>query len=290
MSKLTKILIVLLAVFSIVLSAIVVVYVANSDNYRQKSDALRTQFNAAVEKEKEAKRELEDRKKKYQQQEDALNNKMASLQAECKQIETKLKESEREKAVLLQKVDSWTSITKDFYTTNDKQGQLLKNTLEELKKAKAEKIQTTKELNETSNTLIEKMAIIETLEAEKRRLIEAKAELQIQVDKYLQPIGRRVEAPVPVTPERTRVLPVMPRTKDIGLKGLVKEIDLKNSLARISLGSADGVKDGMKFHVTRGDEFICDILIIDVDAEESVGILELVQQPPKANDSVSTNF
>ena len=68
------------------------------------------------------------------------------------------------------------------------------------------------------------------------------------------------------------------------------QVDLKNSLARISLGSADGVKDSMKFHVTRGDQFICDISIIDIDPEESVGILELVQQPPKANDSVSTNF
>ena len=290
MSKLTKILIVLLALSSIVLSSIVVVYVANVDNYRQKSKTLQTQYNAAVESEKKAKRDLEARKKKYQQREDELNNKMASLQAEYTQIETKLKESEREKAVLLQKVDSWTSITKDFYTTNDKQGQLLNNTLEELKLAKAEKIQVTKELNETSSTLIEKMAIIETLESEKRRLIEAKAELQSHVDKYLQPIGRRVEAPVPVTPARTRVLPVMPRTKSIGLKGLVREVDLKNSLARISLGTADGVKDQMTFHVTRGDEFICDIEIIDVDAEESVGILKLVQQPPKVNDSVSTNF
>jgi len=283
-------LIVLLTVSSIVLSAIVVVYVATADNYKDKSKSLQSQYNAAVESEKNAKRELEDRKKKYQQQEDALNNKMASLEAEKSQLLTKLKETEREKTVLLQKVDSWTSITKDFYTTNDKQGQLLNNTLEELKLAKAEKIQVTKELNETSNTLIEKMAIIETLEAEKRRLIEAKAELQSQVDRYLQPIGRKVEAPVPVTPARTRVLPVMPRTKSIGLKGLVKEVDLKNSLARISLGSADGVKDSMKFHVTRGDEFICDISIIDVDMEESVGILELVQQPPKVNDSVSTNF
>ena len=290
MSKLTKILIVLLAVSSIVLSAIVVVYIANSDNYRQKSESLQSQYNAAVENEKKAKRELEDRKKKYQQQEDDLNNEMTSLQTEHTQIATKLKEAEREKAVLLQKVDSWTSITKDFYTTNDKQGQLLNNTLEELKKAQAEKIKTTKELNETTNTLIEKMAIIETLESEKRRLIEAKAELQSQVDKYLQPIGRRVETPVPVTRERTRVVPAMPRSIDIGLKGLVKLVDMKNSLARISLGSADGVKDGMKFHVTRGDQFICDILIIDIDPEESVGILELVQQPPRANDSVSTNF
>jgi hypothetical protein len=46
----------------------------------------------------------------------------------------------------------------------------------------------------------------------------------------------------------------------------------------------------MKFHVIRGDEFICDILIIDIDAEEAVGILELVQKQPKVGDNVSTNL
>jgi hypothetical protein len=46
----------------------------------------------------------------------------------------------------------------------------------------------------------------------------------------------------------------------------------------------------MKFHVTRGDEFICDILIIEVDTEKSVGVLELVQQLPKVGDNASTNL
>jgi hypothetical protein len=61
-------------------------------------------------------------------------------------------------------------------------------------------------------------------------------------------------------------------------------------MAGISIGSADGVKEGMRFHVTRGDEFICDILIIDVDAEEAVGVLEYVQQNPRVGDNVSTNL
>ena len=65
---------------------------------------------------------------------------------------------------------------------------------------------------------------------------------------------------------------------------------MKNSLATISLGSADGVRDGMKFHVTRGDQFICDVLIVDVDTERSVGVLELVQQAPRVGDSASTNL
>lgn len=290
MSTLTKILIVLLTISSIFLCGIVVTYVANADDYKQENKSLRTRLDTAVEKEKSAKKQLEERKKKYQLQEDILNNTIASLQTEFSALEGKLNDTEREKAVLLQKVNNWTSITKDFYETNEKQLQLLQNKLDELKQAKAENIRQRKELVETTASLIEKMAIIETLESEKRRLLEAKAELQNRLDRYLRPIGKVAAKAVPVTPERTRVRRIMRDAKDIGLKGLVKEVDLKNSMASISLGEADGVKEGMRFHVTRGDEFICDILIIDVDAEEAIGVLELVQQPPRVKDSISTNL
>jgi chromosome segregation ATPase len=268
----------------------VVNYVANADNYRQKSDSLQTRLNSAVENQRSAKKDLADRKKQYQRQEDNLNNRIATLTAELTKLSNKLNDVEREKAVLLEKVNSWASITKDFYSTNDKQGQLLQNTLNELKKAQAAKIKQAKELNETTNRLIEKMAVIETLEADKRGLLEAKAELQGRLDKYLQAVGQVATRPVPVTPERSRVRQVTPETRDIGLKGLVKQVDLKNSMARVSLGAADGVKKNMIFHVTRGNEFICDIEIIDVDAEEAIGVLKLIQQPPRVNDSISTNF
>ena len=71
---------------------------------------------------------------------------------------------------------------------------------------------------------------------------------------------------------------------------LVIEVDLKNAMATISLGTADGVKKGMNFHVTRGNKFICDISIIDVDTEASVGVLKLVQDQIKVGDSVITNW
>jgi hypothetical protein len=80
---------------------------------------------------------------------------------------------------------------------------------------------------------------------------------------------------------------------DISLEGLIITVDLENSLAEISIGAANGVKQNMKFHVTRGDEFICDILILDVEPEKAVGTLELMnvtQKQPKAGDNVSTNL
>ena len=75
--------------------------------------------------------------------------------------------------------------------------------------------------------------------------------------------------------------------------GSVTDVDLKNSMAEISIGAANGVQAGMKFHVIRGNEFICDILIFDVEAEKAVGVLELLeatQRQPRAGDNISTNL
>ena len=288
MSTLTKILIVLLTLSSIFLCGIVVTYVANADNYRQLNSTLKAERDASKANEKSSKKQLHETIAKSQQIEDKLNNEISSLKAEIKELQGTLNNTEREKAALLQQVNNWVSITKDFYETSDKQGQLLRNTLNELNKTQAEQIKKEKELKQTTASLIEKMAIIDTLKTEKARLLEEKFELQSRLDQLLQPIGEVTAAPVPVTPRKAIARPAA--TRDIALKGLVTAVDLKNSMASISIGAADGVKEGMKFHVTRGDKFLCDILIIDVDAEEAVGILELIQQQPRVGDNVSTNL
>jgi hypothetical protein len=96
---------------------------------------------------------------------------------------------------------------------------------------------------------------------------------------------------VSAAPESVRLTPP---TKDIDLNGSITEVDLKTLLAEVSIGAANGVKEGMRFHLTRGDKFICDIVILDVWPEKAVGWLELVQdQPqdqPQVNDRVSTNL
>jgi len=280
-----------LTLSSIFLCGIVVIYVANADDYRQKYNALRDDRDGLSKKVEGLTKQLNEKIAQSKQREDELTGQIASDKAESEKIKTALDNTEREKAALLDKVNSWTSITEAFYQTNDKQGQLLKNTLEELNKAQAEQIKERKELSETSQALVEKMAIIETLETEKKRLVEEKTELQNRSDQALQPAGKVAAAPVPVTQPKDTARPAQQtQAKNISLKALVSSVDLKNSMAGISIGSADGVKEGMKFHVTRGDEFLCDILIIDVDTDKAVGILDLVQQQPKVGDTASTNL
>ncbi len=290
MSTLTKILIILLTISSIFLCGIVVTYVANADNYRGKYNALKSERDSLSKKADSLTKQVNEKIAEKQQLEDNLNSQIATLKQGFEQLQAEFNTVEREKADLLQRVNGLAAIMKDFSKTTDKQGLLLKNTLEELKKVKAEQIEERKELDEVTTHLIEKMAIIETLKAEGKHLLEAKSELQNRLDRLLRPAGKAAAAPQPVTPRKDIAKPAAPIARDIDLKGLVTEVDLKNSIAKISLGDADGVKEGMRFHVTRGDEFICDILIIDVNTEEAIGILELVQQQPKVNDNVATNL
>jgi myosin heavy subunit len=290
LSTLTKILVVLVSFSVFWLCASVVTYVANADNYRQKYDELKADRDSLSKKVSDLTKQVNEKKTQNEQLEDKLNTDVASLKTQIKELTDNLNNAEREKAALLQKVNSWTSIVENFTQTNDKQGQLLKNTLEELNRIQAEQIKERKEFNETSAALVEKMAIIESLETEKRRLLEEKADLQNKLDSFLRPAGKMAVTPAPVTPERDMARPASPMAENIALRGKVTAVDLKNSMASISLGKADGVKEGMKFHVVRGDEFICDILIIDVDAKEAVGVLDLVQQQPKVGDKASTNL
>ncbi len=293
MSTLTKILVVLLTISSIFLCGIVVTYVANADNFREKYNDLRADRDALSQKVKNLNDQLSEKTQQKDELENQLNNEIASLKTKTGELQTKLANAEREKAQLIEKVNSWVSVVESFSATAEDKQLLLKKTLEELQELETEQIKQGKQLDEAMAALIERQAIIEALGAEKKRLVEEKTDLQSRLDQLLQSRGKVAAAVEPVTPMPAVARPaaqVQIPAGEIGLKGLVSEVNMQNFLAGISIGSADGVREGMRFHVTRGDEFVCDILIIDVDTEKAVGVLELVQKQPRVGDTVSTNL
>jgi myosin heavy subunit len=269
--------------------AIVVTYVANAENYKEKSTKLGSERNSLVQEKEGLNNQL---KEKIQQKDDlekSLNGQIAALKTETDDLKAKLSAAERQKAELVERTNTFAATTKDFQATVEKQTALLGTAQEEVKQLKAEQIKLSKELEQTSAAVVEKNALIDAAETERRRLIEEKADLQNRLDKMLQ-TGGKTPAGTPVTPEKGRALPAQAGTANANLKGQITQVDMKNSLATVSIGSADGVKEGMKFHVTRGSDFICDILIVDVDTDKAVGVLELVQQSPKVGDNASTNL
>lgn len=289
MSPLTKILIVLLTLSSILLCGVVVAYVGSATDYKKQSETYRVQLQAEREKQAKATKDLEQKRAQFEQAEQRLSQQITSLNSEINTLRDELATAERRKEELLDEAGKWKAAMTSANTTYAEQGKLLENTLAELDKARSERTKMKKELDETSNELIRKLAVIETLQKKVRTLEEETAELQSRLSEPLTPLGKQVAPATPVTPQAIAAKPAEP-VRNIDLRGLVTAVDMKNSMASISLGSVDGVREGMKFHVTRGGEFICDIVIISVDVEESVGMLELVQYQPQMGDSASTNL
>jgi DNA repair exonuclease SbcCD ATPase subunit len=292
LSNLTKVLIVLLTISAIFLCGIVVTYVANADNYKQKYDGLTKERGALEQKVNGLTTQLNEKVQQKDELEKSLTGKITAAKAEADDLKAKLSTAEREKAELVTRTNNMETVTKDFSDTTKKQTETLNAALADVTKLKQDEIKLKQELEQTSASLIEKSAIVDSLEAEKRRLIEEKSDLQARLDKMLIGGGKVAAVNQPVTAERSSAVAAQPQAPSelINLKARVTELDAKNSLATISIGSADGVKEGMKFHVTRGESFICDILIVDVDTNKAVGVLELVQQQPKVGDNAATNL
>ena len=236
------------------------------------------QLNTAIE-------EAGKREQSLKEEINTLNNQLGKLQ-------TALTDAQRKASEAIAQQNNWRDINTKFLATNDELRKLLEDKLAQLKDVDAKRIQGDKQLKETTATLIEKMAIIDDLQKQTNLLLEEKTDLQNKLGNLLQPTGQAVAPPVSVTALKETARVAVPAV-DIGLNGLVTKVDLENSLAQISIGAANGVKQNMKFHVTRADKFICDIVILDVEPEKAVGTLELMdvtKEQPKAGDNVSTNL
>ena len=174
-----------------------------------------------------------------------------------------------------------------FHQTIGNLEQSLQLTQQHLDKARERGIKDQSELNQITATLIEKIAQMQALEKDRRRFLEEKKTLE---EKLNQLFGPEVDVaePVTVTTEPGMVRPVEPVPAGAPLSGLI--IEVGESLVTISIGLEDGVKKGMVFHVTRGDEFVCDVVITDVDTNKAAGVIELKLQQPRVNDNVSTKL
>ena len=293
MSTLTKVLIVLLTLASIFLCGIVVTYVANAVDYKEKYDRQESSYRAAEKRADNAESNFNKLKSETDQAKLDLNNQISALQGRMNSLNAELKQCQIDRDDARRKEDSWEAAAKDFAKTVEMNNQLRAAAETDLKQTKADLIKEQSEHEQTTAALMNKMAIIEDQEGQLRRLLEEKTELQSKFDQILRQYGKITAPSEPVTAmiEPARVAPP---AKDIDLEGLITDVDLQERLAEISIGQADGVREGMRFHATRGEQFICDIVILDVLPDKSTGWLELLQEgmqnPPQVNDKIGTNL
>ncbi|MBN2182744.1 MAG: hypothetical protein JW715_12600 [Sedimentisphaerales bacterium] len=289
MSTLTKILIVLLTMFTILLCGIVVTYVATAVNYKEKYDGQQNRMRALTEEKNAADQKRNETIKKAEEREVELGKKISSLEADINKLQSDLTAAKQKRDDAIDRADNWQAIATDFSKTTEMQVQLAKDAINDRNEIDTERIDNLKELEEKTASLIENMALIEQLEQQTRTLREEKTALQNKLDQILAQYGKTIPTPLPITQISDKARTAPPVT-GIDLKGKISDIDINNSTIEISVGSADGVREKMIFHATRGDKFICDIEIFEVDQDKAVGTLDLVQDTPRIGDLVSTNL
>ncbi|OHB68644.1 MAG: hypothetical protein A2Y77_15755 [Planctomycetes bacterium RBG_13_62_9] len=296
MSTLTKVLIVLLTVFSIFLCGIVVTYVANADNQRERAEGFQRQLQAARETERAATESEEKQKQAAEALEADLKREIATLTALRDTLQGQIADLRRENAQLVQKLTDMAAVVETANATTSKMRDQVAAAEQEVRELRADQANRNKELQETTQALMERIAVIADLEKKNRQLVEEKQGLNSQLTQTLQQYGRAPLRPRTVTQPQAgaqpvqRTAPTPVATREIGLTGRVTQVDMKNKMAAISIGAAAGVQKDMTFHVVRGEQFICNIRVFDVDPEKAIGTLTLVQGEPQAGDLVTTNI
>lgn len=284
MSFFTKILIVLMSLFSIFLCGAVVTYVGSVNNYKVMFEDQKSLNNSLVAENASLQRRFNEKTALMKELESKLNDRIQLLEDEKSKLDVELKNARRTSLDYQSRVNSWAGVLTSFEKTIANLEQSLNLTQEQLSNSHSENIKDRKELNEITASLYEKIVQMQALEADRRRLLEAKLDLEEQISQLLGPQSEGI-AFEPVTPEYDPARPASIMVTGADLKGLITEVG--KSLVSISLGSDDGVKKNMVFQVFRGDEFICQIVVTSVDTSKAAGVLELVQDSPRVGDFVT---
>lgn len=281
MSTFTKILVILLSIASVFLCGTVVMYVATSANYKDRADELTIASNLLRADWASAKTRYDERTQKMKELEKMLKERILLLEGDKSGLEIKLGTAKRESLTSRTKMDGLTAVLTGIKGTIENMELSRKETQKLLDRTRADSIKDRQFLNETVAKLLAKTVQLQNLGAQRKRLIEEKDSLEKQLEDVA--IDTEIDT---VTPLPGKAQPATASTASGSIKGLIKEV--KESLVTISVGSADGVKKNMTFHVTRGSEFICDINITNVDTNKSAGVLELIASQPKVGDNVTT--
>jgi cell shape-determining protein MreC len=260
----------------------VIAFVGNSNNYKRLYEEQKNLNTVQAGTLTEATERYNELFKKSAEMQKELQDRIENLKNEKDLLASDLRKTERLSMQYQNQAESMTGILAGFDQSVQNLLASLTKTQEQLDIVRAEDIKNQKELTQITSDLYEKMVLLENADAERRRLLEQKTELEEQA----ATTGALKEV-TPVTPlpnQMATPAPAAPVATDI--KGLIVEVE--GNLATLSVGSADGVTNNMVFHVTRGERFVCDITITNVDINRSAGTLDLVLRQPQVNDVAST--
>ncbi len=285
MSTLTKVLVVLLTLSAIFLCGIVVTYAASATNYKAGHDAAVMDNKSLSASTSLLQTQLNEGLKAKQDEIVSLQQQLNRLMAENSNLQSEALTLKAAKDELQERVIGWSgTMQKNTLIVSDLQQQLAA-TRGELDKLRNDLVTDRGQLGQVRAALEEKTLQLKSLERENMRLVEDKAALENR-------LGGRSSVATPVTSMVGSARPAASPTSKLLLEGTIREVRMDNMLASLSIGSANGVKAGDVLHVIRGETFVCDIAVTNVDTDTSVGQITMLKAglQPQAGDTVTNKL
>jgi chromosome segregation ATPase len=281
-STLTKVLVVLLTLSAIFLCGIVVTYAASATNYKAKHDEAVAESKTLMADSATRQAQLNEAIKAKQDEAASLQQQVNKLLTENSNLQSETLTAKAARDELQERVNGWTgTIQKNNQIVADLQQQLAA-TRGELDKLRDELVTDRGQLGQVRAALEEKTLQLKSMERENARLVEDKTALENK-------IAGRSATP---TAAAASVRPAPNANPSAVMEGRVKEVRTDGNLVSVNIGAANGVKTGDVLHVIRGDQFICDISITNVDTDTSVGTITMARTGagPQAGDVVTNKL
>ena len=287
MSILTKILTLLVALVAIFLSGVVIVFVGNANNWREKYEEQRATAQAALTHAQVQEQALADVKGRMQALQTTLTNAVTSLEQVNAELTREREQEAAERVTAEQRAQTATAVSKSLSETLSKLRETRDFLQSQLGTAHESRIRAEAQVLELTQQLNRAMAQSEQLNRIRRRQEETIQELR----QDLQTVRARLQqSTVSATTAESGVGvgfgPGEPA--EVPIRGQVTEI--ANGRVQLSVGSSSGVREGMEFNVIRGNQFLGSIVVTHVESTESVGRVSRSEGTIVEGDAVSTGF
>lgn len=282
MSALTKAFVVLTTILSVLLVALVVPFVARTQNFQDQVRSLEQQRTVAEQTARQRQLDLQNVVDQLGAQQQQSQQQVADLNAQIRTLQTQLQD-ERTKAQTerAQLADLRASLTR-FGAAAEQDAALLQTLRNELNSSREELVQVRGRNIELADRGVELQSQLDAYDREVRRLRERMVGLQEEVQAMTGVIESNPELREQLASGESAP------TQAPEVRGQVTAVQEAGdaTLVSVDLGSADGIQEGNRLMVARGQEFLGTLQIDTVRESEAAGRMVLQQGTVQQGDTI----
>ena len=285
MSPLTKAFVVVVAVLSILLVALVVPFVAKTQNFQDVARQTQTQLASAEQRSRSLQAELTAAQSKESERIGLLNAQVSELTGNIQQLQTQLADEQVQSRKLAADLAQRDADIASLAASGKQQTQLLDAVTKELNTNRSDMVKQQTQIIELVDRNNELNAQLAGLNRQVQRFQESSVASQEELDSLktaISTLPRDVQARLRPGQGTGTIIPSPP------ISGKITEVRSTGgiTLVEINVGRNDNVQVGMEFMVFRGSDYLGTLVIEQVDASRAAGRITLTDGDIQPNDNV----